>query len=121
MPRRGGRREARPIRPEGRPRQALGPDRDRRRRQRRRGGVVRGGVVTVVAGAWIVAAFAWVAGGSIVLLDLGLIRWSLLTVHAVAGIALLPLVLVHLAPRRWRVLRVRTARVGKPIAPGIDR
>jgi len=68
------------------------------------------GLVTAAAGASVLAGVAWVAAGSIVWVDLGLIRWSLLTVHAVAGIALLPLVLGHLAPRRWRVLRVRPAR-----------
>jgi hypothetical protein len=77
-------------------------------RARRWGRLAVAGVVTVAAGASMVAAFVWVAGGSIVWMDLWLIRWSLLTVHAVAGLALVPLVLVHLAPRRWRVLRVRT-------------
>src|SRR5215211_492727 len=50
-----------------------------------------------------------VAVGSVVWVDLGFIRWTLLTLHVVAGIALVPFVLLHLAPRRWRVLRPRTA------------
>jgi hypothetical protein len=75
------------------------------------------GVVAVAASASIVAGFVWVAGGSIVWVDLGFIRWSLLTIHAVAGIALVPLVLVHLAPRRWRVLRVPAARTERPRIP----
>src|SRR5436305_9404499 len=86
-------------------------------RARRWGRLVVAAVVTAAAGTSILAAFAWVAGGSIVWLDLGLIRWSLLTVHAVAGIALLPLVLAHLAPRRWRVLRVpRATHRARPVA-----
>src|SRR5829696_4438508 len=66
-------------------------------------------VLTVAAAGSLVAGFAWVAGGSIIWVDLGFIRWSLLTLHVVAGITLVPFVLVHLAPRRWRVLRPRTA------------
>src|SRR5829696_6962914 len=75
------------------------------------------GFVAVAASASIVAGFLWVAGGSIVWVELGFIRWSLLTVHAVAGIALVPLVLVHLAPRRWRVFRMPPARPGRPPTP----
>ena len=65
-------------------------------------------LVTVAAVASLAAGFAWVAGGSLVWVDLPFIRWSLLTLHVVAGIALVPFVVVHLVPRRWRVLRVRT-------------
>ena len=91
-------------------------------RARRWGPLAIAGLVTLAAGGSIVAAFLWVAGGSIVWMDLGFVRWSLLTVHAVAGIALLPLVLVHLAPRRWRVLRVRPPRrAGTPSAQRSDR
>jgi hypothetical protein len=67
-------------------------------------------LVTVASFTSLIAAFAWVAGGSIVWVDLGVIRWSLLTVHAVAGLALLPLVAVHLVPHRWRILRPRARR-----------
>ena len=64
-------------------------------------------LVTVAALASLAAGFGWVAGGSLVWVDLPFIRWSLLTLHVVAGIALVPFVVVHLLPRRWRVLRVR--------------
>ena len=74
-------------------------------------------VVTVVAAGSLVAAFVWVAGGSLVWVDLGFIRWTLLTVHVAAGLALIPLVLVHLAPRRWRVLRVRPRPATATTAP----
>src|SRR4051794_16655688 len=63
-------------------------------------------VVTLAAVASIGAPFAWVAGGSIAWLYLGPLPWTLLTLHAVAGLALLPLLAVHLAPRRWRVVRL---------------
>ena len=90
-------------------------------RARRWRPLVVAGLVTLATGGSIVGGFVWVAGGSIVWLDLGFIRWSLLTMHVVAGIALLPLVLVHLAPRRWRVLRVRPPRpVGRPCAVRVD-
>ncbi|HEV7810832.1 MAG TPA: hypothetical protein VGO64_09535, partial [Candidatus Limnocylindrales bacterium] len=68
-------------------------------------------VVTLAALGSLVAGFAWVAGGSLVWLDVGPLRWSLLTVHAVLGLALLPLLVVHLMPKRWRVLRVATMRL----------
>jgi len=32
-------------------------------------------------------------------------RWTVLTLHAWVGLALVPLVLLHLLPRRWRLLR----------------
>src|SRR3954471_10517367 len=55
-------------------------------RGRRWGRLAVGAGGTVGAAISILAGFAWVAGGSIVWADLGLIRWSLLTLHAVAGI-----------------------------------
>jgi len=59
------------------------------------------GVVAALA-----AGYLWVALGQIVWLDVaGLVRWTLLTVHAWIGLVLLPLVIVHLLPRRWRLLR----------------
>ena len=53
-----------------------------------------------IAGA-LVGGFAWVASGR--LLSLG--SWTLLTIHAWFGLAILPLVAIHLLPRRWRALR----------------
>jgi DMSO/TMAO reductase YedYZ molybdopterin-dependent catalytic subunit len=38
----------------------------------------------------------------------GLMRWTLLTVHAWIGLVLVPLVVIHLLPRRWRLLRPAT-------------
>ena len=59
------------------------------------------GVVAALA-----AGYLWVALGQIVWLDVaGVVRWTLLTVHAWIGLVLVPLVVIHLAPRRWRLLR----------------
>jgi DMSO/TMAO reductase YedYZ molybdopterin-dependent catalytic subunit len=75
-------------------------------------------LVTVAALASLSAGFAWVAGGSLVWVDLPFIRWSLLTVHVVAGLALVPFVVVHLLPQRWRLLRLRAHRqTSTPSAP----
>ena len=57
-------------------------------------------VSAAIAGA-LIGGFAWVASGR--LLTLGSL--TLLTIHAWFGLVLVPLVLIHLLPRRWRVLR----------------
>ena len=59
------------------------------------------GVVAALA-----AGYLWVALGQIVWVDVpGLARWTLLTVHAWIGLVLVPLLVIHLVPRRWRLLR----------------
>jgi DMSO/TMAO reductase YedYZ molybdopterin-dependent catalytic subunit len=45
--------------------------------------------------------FAWVASGRI--LQVG--PWTVLTAHVVAALLLVPIAVVHLLPRRWRLLR----------------
>jgi hypothetical protein len=52
-----------------------------------------------VSGA-LVGGYAWVASGSMPSLG----TMTLLTLHAVVGLAVAPLVVVHLLPRRWRLL-----------------
>ncbi len=69
-------------------------------RARRWGRAALGLLVSVATAAALVGGFAWVAGGR--MLSLG--SWTILTVHAWIGLALVPLVLVHLLPRRWRLL-----------------
>lgn len=67
--------------------------------------------VTLVAAAALSGGYLWVAAGGIVTLG----SWTLLTLHAWLGLALVPLVVVHLLPRRWRLLRPspqRPPRVG---------
>ena len=70
--------------------------------------------ITIGAAAALAAGYLWVALGEIVWLDVaGLMRWTLLTVHAWIGLVLVPLVVIHLLPRRWRLLR--------PASGSIDR
>lgn len=52
----------------------------------------------------LVGGYAWVASGE--LLSVG--SWTVLTLHAWIGLAIVPLVAVHLLPRRWRLLRPRS-------------
>lgn len=69
-------------------------------------------VVSLATVAALVGGFAWVASGRI--LSIG--SWTVLTLHAWVGLALVPLVLVHLLPHRWRLLRPAAApspRVGR--------
>jgi hypothetical protein len=68
---------------------------------RRWGRLALGLTVSLVAIMALVGGYAWVASGR--LLSIG--SWTVLTLHAWAGLALLPLVAVHLLPRRWRLLR----------------
>ncbi len=58
-----------------------------------------------VVGA-LTGGFLWVASGE--LLTVG--SSTVLTLHAWVGLAVVPLVVVHLLPRRWRVLRVPRGR-----------
>ena len=57
-------------------------------------------VAAAIAGA-LVGGFAWVASGRLIALG----SLTLLTIHAWFGLVLVPLVVVHVLPRRWRVLR----------------
>jgi hypothetical protein len=63
-------------------------------------------VTLAIAGA-LIGGFVWVASGR--LLTVG--SWTVLTLHAWFGLAVVPLVVLHLFPRRWRALRP-TARGG---------
>jgi molybdopterin-dependent oxidoreductase-like protein protein len=51
------------------------------------------------------AGLLWVTGGRLVWVDLGVVTWTLLTLHAWLGLALVPLVALHLVRGRWRLLR----------------
>jgi len=73
---------------------------------RRIGRVALSLLVTLVAAAALSGGWLWAASGEIVWLDGWILgRWTLLTLHAWIGLALVPLVVVHLLPRRWRLLR----------------
>jgi hypothetical protein len=67
--------------------------------------------VTLVAAAALSGGYLWVASGEIATVG----SWTVLTLHAWLGLALVPLVVVHLVPRRWRVLRT------PPSASGVER
>ncbi|MGQ0608401.1 MAG: molybdopterin-dependent oxidoreductase [Chloroflexota bacterium] len=54
----------------------------------------------LVAGA-LAGGFTWVASGRI--WSIG--PWTILTLHIWAALAIIPIVLFHLLPRRWRLLR----------------
>jgi hypothetical protein len=51
--------------------------------------------------AAVLGGFAWAAAGN----PIGLGPWTLITLHAAVGLALLPVLAVHLWPRRWALLR----------------
>lgn len=73
--------------------------------------LVGGLAVSLVAVAAIGGGFAWVALGR----PLQLGTWTLMTLHAWAGLVLLPILALHLLPRRWRLLKpVRRAGSGGP-------
>jgi membrane protein implicated in regulation of membrane protease activity len=56
----------------------------------------------------LVAGFAWVASGRL----LTIASWTVLTIHAWLGLVLVPITVLHLLPRRWRLLRPRSPRSG---------
>src|SRR4029079_11624318 len=75
-------------------------------RARRWGALARSPVLTFGIVAALVGGYLWAIDGRVVWVDVaGLIRWSVLTIHAWIGLVVLPVVLLHLLPRRWRLLR----------------
>jgi hypothetical protein len=67
---------------------------------RRWGRLALAGVVASLALSSVAGGIAWATGGRL----LSISGWTVLTLHAYAGLALVPLLLVHLVPRRWRLL-----------------
>lgn len=63
-------------------------------------------LVTLLTVAALAGGFAWAASGR--LLSIG--PWTVLTLHIWAGLVLVPIVGVHLMPRRWLVLRPTAKR-----------
>jgi DMSO/TMAO reductase YedYZ molybdopterin-dependent catalytic subunit len=62
-----------------------------------------GALLTLLAAGALVGGFTWVASGRI--LSIG--PWTVLTLHVWAALAAVPVILLHLLPRRWRLLRPR--------------
>jgi Oxidoreductase molybdopterin binding domain len=88
-------------------RRSVGPA-VRRRRWRR---LALGALLALLVAAALAGGFTWVASGRI--LSIG--PWTILTLHIWAALALIPVVLVHLLPRRFRLLRPPAG------VPGINR
>ncbi|HYN69875.1 MAG TPA: molybdopterin-dependent oxidoreductase [Candidatus Eisenbacteria bacterium] len=64
--------------------------------------------VALVASAALAGGYAWVVSAR--LPSIG--AWTVMTLHAWAGIILLPIVVLHLIPRRWRLLKPGPDAVG---------
>jgi DMSO/TMAO reductase YedYZ molybdopterin-dependent catalytic subunit len=73
-------------------------------------------VLSLPVVASLAAGYAWVASGALPIMD---IPWlgsvTVLALHVWLGLALLPILAVHLLPKRWRLLRPGpTALAGAP-------
>jgi hypothetical protein len=68
-------------------------------------------VVSIIVIGALVGGYAWVVSGE--LLAVG--SWTVLTLHAWLGLAVVPVVAVHLLPHRWRLLRPSSG--GRPTPP----
>jgi hypothetical protein len=79
---------------------------------RRWGGLSLALLLALAASAALAGGFAWVVSGRI--LTIG--PWTVLTLHVVAALCLLPILVVHLSPRRWRLLRLPHRRTGLQIS-----
>jgi DMSO/TMAO reductase YedYZ molybdopterin-dependent catalytic subunit len=74
-------------------------------RRRRWGRLALGAALTLLVAAALAGGFTWVASGR----SLSIGPWTILTLHVWAGLAVIPIVVLHLLPRRWRLLRPRAA------------
>jgi len=70
-------------------------------RARRWARLALGTLLSLLVAAALAGGFAWVASGRI--LSIG--PWTVLTLHVWAALAAVPVVLLHLVPRRWRLVR----------------
>ena len=71
-----------------------------------------GALLTLLVSAALAGGFGWVASGRIWAIG----PWTVLTLHVWAALAIVPIAVVHLMPRRWRLLRPRTRRQGTRIS-----
>jgi DMSO/TMAO reductase YedYZ molybdopterin-dependent catalytic subunit len=69
-----------------------------------------GALLALLVAAALAGGFAWVASGRI--WSIG--PWTILTLHVWAALAILPILVFHLLPRRWRLLRPRS--MARPMA-----
>lgn len=78
-------------------------------RARRWGRLALGALLATATLAALGGGVAWVASGRI--LQLG--PWTVLTLHVIAALALVPIAVAHLLPRRWRLIRPPPSRDGR--------
>lgn len=78
-------------------------------RGRRWGRLALGALLATLTLAALGSGIAWVASGRI--LEMG--PWTVLTLHALVALALVPVAILHLLPHRWRLVRPRAPRGGK--------
>jgi hypothetical protein len=76
-------------------------------RARRWGRLALGALLAAATLAALGGGVAWVASGRILYVG----PWTILTLHVLAALALVPIAALHLLPRRWRLIR-------PPAAPG---
>lgn len=79
-------------------------------RARRWRNLLLGALLALLVAAALSGGFAWVASGRI--WSIG--PWTILTLHVWAALAIIPILVFHLLPRRWRLLRPRT--ITKPMS-----
>src|SRR3954453_14952234 len=71
-------------------------------------------VVSFLAITALAGGYLWVSSREILWVDAGAVgRWTVLTLHAWAGLVLVPLLVVHLLPKRWRLLRPNLRATGR--------
>jgi len=69
-----------------------------------------GALLALLVAAALAGGFAWVASGRI--WSIG--PWTILTLHVWAALAIVPILVFHLLPRRWRLLRPRS--ISRPMS-----
>jgi hypothetical protein len=79
-------------------------------RARRWRNLLLGALLAMLVAAALAGGFAWVASGRI--WSIG--PWTILTLHVWAALAILPILVFHLLPRRWRLLRPRS--ISRPMS-----
>lgn len=79
-------------------------------RARRWRNLLLGALLALLVAAALSGGFAWVASGRI--WSIG--PWTILTLHVWAALAIIPILVFHLLPRRWRLLRPPT--ITKPMS-----
>jgi DMSO/TMAO reductase YedYZ molybdopterin-dependent catalytic subunit len=77
--------------------------------RRRWGTLALGLALSLVASASLALGYLWVASGRIVTVQ----GFTVMTLHAWAGLVLLPILAGHLVPRRWRLLRASDGAVAR--------